>query len=248
MFAVTQKSPFLAALAVTVSLVVGCSSAPRKSPAEVKQIRILPVAPIDRLYTENKSIPVGVLWQAIADRVKSNDFNDRMSVTRDVLASRFTEALKRELNAQGFEASTLEGVPRPSKDPDNIDYDHLPSADPVLHVYFSEMGMLSSRFSLDYLPKVNVYAALIKPGDEDYIYQEAIRYGVDAGSQDETWSVPSDPRFRWPSFDALINMPEVVVQSYEAGVDALAARIAKNIQAKVGASTTAARSAPADTN
>ena len=237
MSAVTHNQFFLAVVMTASLLLTACSSAVQKPAPEVKQVRVLPVAPIDRLYTENKGVPVGVLWQAIADRVKSNDFNERMSATRIALAPRLTQALTRELKAQGFEASALEGVPRPSNDPDDVDYSRLPGTEPVLHVYFSEMGMLSSRFSLDYLPKLNVRAVLLQPGFEDYIYDESIYYGVDASGTEESWSVPSDPRFKWPNFDALVQQPELVVQSYEAGVDALAARIARNIQARAGTKT-----------
>ena len=248
MSAVTQTKLFLAATTAAILLLTACSSASKKPPPELKHIRVLPVTPIDRLYTENRSVPVGVLWQAIADRAKSSDFNERMSATRVAVAPRLTKALERELQAQGFEVSVLEGVPRPAGDPDDVDYARLPGREPVLHVYFSEMGMLSSRLNFDYLPKINVGAALITPGDDDYFYKERIYYGVEAGAPDESWSVPSDPRFKWPSFDALVDKPEMVVESYEAGVDALAVRIAKNVKALAGKSALAATPASTGTD
>lgn len=216
------------------AVLTGCArSGPQKPPERVTTIRVLPVAPVYRLYTENKGVPVGILWQALADRIKSNDFNQRMDATRLALAPRFTDALLKELRAQGFDASVLEGVARPASDMDNIDYDRLPSKDPVLHVYFSELGMLSSRFSLDYLPKVNVQASLIRPGDDDYMYQETIYYGADSSGL-ASWSIPADPRHKWSSFDAMVERPESVVESYDTAVAALARQIAANIKAQPG--------------
>jgi hypothetical protein len=175
--------------------------------------------PIDRLHTDNKGIPVGILWQAIADRVKSNDFTQRMESTRLGLGPKFTDALVESLKAVGFEASVMEGVERPPAKPESIDYTRLPAGDPVLHVYIFELGMYSSRFSLDYVPRVNVSASLMRAQSDDAIYSESLYYG--AG-------------FKWPSFDALVEKPEVVAESYETAVSALARKIATNIRAEAG--------------
>jgi hypothetical protein len=189
--------------------------------------------PIDRLHTDNKGIPVGILWQAIADRVKSNDFTQRMESTRLGLGPKFTDALVESLKAVGFEASVMEGVERPPAKPESIDYTRLPAGDPVLHVYIFELGMYSSRFSLDYVPRVNVSASLMRAQSDDAIYSESLYYGADSRGI-ASWSIPADPRFKWPSFDALVEKPEVVAESYETAVSALARKIATNIRAEAG--------------
>ncbi|MBB3180453.1 hypothetical protein FHW64_004887 [Variovorax sp. Sphag1AA] len=226
-------------LALFVSI-AGCArmpAAPEPPPPPVTQIRVIPVLPIDRLRTENKGIPVGVLWQSLADRIKSNIFNEQMESTRLSLGPAFTRALVEALEAQGFQASVLEGVERPPASPDDIDYARIPGADPVLHVYIFELGMHSARFSLDYVPRVNLSASLLWPKSGDLIYGDSIYYGADAKGNSPT-SVPGDPRFKWSSFGALTDDPKAVAQSYEVAVDVLAKHIAAQIHEATKPATT----------
>ena len=171
-----------------------------------------------------------MLWQSIADRVKSKDFNARMETVRTGMGPKMTTALLAALNARGFDVQMMEGVDRPPDSPDDIDYRKLPGTDPVLHVYFDEVGMYSSRFSLDYVPRVNVKARWVRAQSDDEIYGETINYGADS-SGEKSWSVPADPRFKWPSFDAITQQPELVAAGYDAAVDAVAERIAINVLA-----------------
>ena len=221
----------LALIAGTLAL-AACGSRPAtvaELPA-VARIMVIPVAPINKLHTENKGIPLGVLWQSIADRVKGSEFNERMEAVRKDMGPKMTAALVAQLNAQGYQAQALEGVSRPAASPDNIDYGLLPTSEPVLHVYFNEVGMYSARFSTDYVPRVNLSAYLMTAKDGDTVYSETIYYGADA-SGDSSDSVPADARDRWGSFGELVAQPQEVARSYDDAVTALATRIAKNIRA-----------------
>ena len=204
-------------LVIAASLLTACASR-NEPPAPlpvVHRINILPVMPADRLHTENKGVPIGVLWQAIADRVKSNDSTDLMDVTRKDMAPRMTAALVRRLNEQGYDARVLEGVDRPVKSPDSVDYARIPGGDPVLHVYFNEVGMYSSRFSRDDVPRVNVGVEFLRPRDEESLYSESIYDGADAdASKAASWSVPADGRLKWTSSDELVQKSGEVTQSY----------------------------------
>lgn len=231
-----DRPPFrcvLLALAFTGFLVLaGCGSRPA-TVAElptVTRVMVIPVAPIKKLHTENKGIPLGVLWQSIADRVKGSEFNERMEAVRKDMGPKMTAALVSQLNAQGYQAQALEGVSRPAASPDNIDYGMLPTSEPVLHVYFNEVGMSSARFSTDYVPRVNLSAYLMTAKDGDTVYSETIYYGADA-SGDSSGSVPANARDRWGSFGELVAQPREVARSYDDAVTALATRIARNIRA-----------------
>lgn len=217
--------------ATTFALLTACaSSGPKPLATPLTKIMVLPVMPVDKLHTENKGVPVGVLWQAIADRSKSAAFTQSMETTRNTMARDLTTALLKDLNGSGFDAQLLQGVERPAASPDDIDYPKLPSANPVLHVYFEEVGMYSSRFSLDYIPRVNVTAYLVRPKNEESIYSETIYYGADAGSK-VSRSIPGDPKYKWPSFDALIQQPKEVSDAYGAAVTAISSKIAVNLRA-----------------
>lgn len=221
----------LLACALVGSLwLAACGSSPPAPPPIVTRIMVIPVAPIAKLHTENKGIPLGVLWQSIADRVKGSDFNERMESVRKDMGPRLTAALVAQLNAQGYQAQVLDGVVRPAGSPDNIDLAKLPTSLPVLHVYFNEVGMLSARFSNDYVPRVNVSGYLMSATNGDTVWTDTIYYGADA-SGDTPTSVPGNPAYRWASFGELVGQPQAVAQSYDDAVDALALRIAKNIRA-----------------
>jgi hypothetical protein len=237
----TLRKFLLATFLLALGALSGCARVPVAPPAPqapVTRVMVLPVMPIDRFYTENKGIPIGVLWQSIADRVKSNNFTDDMDAARKAMGPAMTAALVKELKAQGYEAEVMEGVERPADSPDDIDYERLPGTDPVLHVYFSEVGMYSSRFSLDYIPRVNVSAHLTRPKADDALYGESIYYGADSRGE-ASWSIPADPRHKWPSYTTLSSQPEAVAESYEVAINALAARIAANIRAETGPAPTA---------
>lgn len=211
---------------------VACGSSPKAPPPlpVITRIMVIPVAPISKLHTENKGIPLGVLWQSIADRVKGSEFNERMESVRKDMGPKLTAALVEQLNAQGYQAQALEGVIRPAASPDSLDYGKLPTSEPVLHVYFNEVGMYSARFSTDYVPRVNLSAYLMDSKEGDTVYSETIYYGADA-SGDTSGSVPANARDRWGSFGELVAHPQDVARSYDDAVTALATRIARNIRA-----------------
>lgn len=241
-----MRSLFTSFLALC--MLAGCARSPVTpdepfQPPRLTRILVIPVTPIAKLHTENKGIPIGVLWQSIADRIKSSNFNDRMEAMRKDMGSKLTAALVKQLRTQGYEAEVIEGIRRPASSPDNIDYTGLPVTDPVLHIYFNEVGMYSSRFSMDYVPRVNLSAYLIRPQDADTLYGETIYYGADSRGS-ASWSVPADARHRWASFDELVGKPQEVAQSYEDAVDALAARIAKNIREQFEPAPARVSSAP----
>jgi hypothetical protein len=182
------------------------------------------------MHTENKGMPLGVLWQSIADRIKSSDFNERMETARKDMGPKLTTALIRQLTAQGYEAQTADGTAgRPRGI--NVDESKLPPTDAVLRISLNEVGMYSARFSKDYVPRVNLSAYLVRGQTEDSLYSETLYYGADA-SGEASWSVPSHPDHHWSSFNELFDRPQEVAQSYDYAVDALAAKIARNIRAQ----------------
>ena len=98
----------------------------------------------------------------------------------------------------------LSDAPRTPDDPDYIEFDKVKTdADAVLHVYYHRVGLYSGRFSTDYLPRVNIGATLYSTERKEELYGEHLYYGVDARAGKD-WSVTSDPRYAWPSFEAVM--------------------------------------------
>lgn len=229
---------------LTLGALVGCARSPVApvQQAPVTRVVVVPVAPIDKLHTENKGIPLGVLWQSIADRIKSSDFNERMEAARKDMGPSLTMALVRQLTAQGYEAQVAEGTPGQPTRPD-IDESKLPSTDAVLRINLNEVGMYSARFSKDYVPRVNLSAYLVRGQTEDSLYSETLYYGADAKGE-ASWSVPANPDHHWSSFNELFEHPQEVAQSYDYAVNALAKKIAQNIRTQAPPIATRSSSAP----
>ncbi|WP_418128756.1 hypothetical protein ABL849_20350 [Variovorax sp. 375MFSha3.1] len=233
----------LLASLLAFGFLVGCARSPVTpvQQAPVARVIVVPVAPIEKMHTENKGILLGVLWQSVADRIKSADFNERMEAARKDMGPKFTAALVRQLVAQGYEAQVVEGASgRPAQSV--IDESKLPPTDAVLRVYLNEVGMFSARFSRDYVPRVNLSAYLVRGETEDSLYSETLYYGADATNENASWSVPANPDHHWSSFSELVEHPQEVAQSYDHAVNALATRVAQNIRAQVSPSTVVARS------
>lgn len=223
------------ACVLALATLAGCARSPvvPEPQAPLARILVAPVAPIDKLYTENKGVPLGILWQSLADRIKSSAFTEHMEETRKRMGDKLAAALVRHLQAEGFEARLAPAAPGQPMEP-ATDESALPPTDALLRIYLSEVGMSSARFSMDYVPRLNLSASLTRGGSEDSIYSETLYYGADADAHGKaSWSVPADPAHRWPSFSALLERSDEVVQSYDAAVDALAKRIAQNIRAQV---------------
>lgn len=78
--------------------------------------------------------------------------------------------------------------------------------------------MHSARFSVDYVPRVNLSAYLIRPGEQETVYDETIYYGADS-SGNASWSVPANPAHRWSSFGELVAKPQEVARSYDEALE-----------------------------
>jgi len=210
--------------------------------APLTRVMVVPLAPIDKLHTENKGIPLGVPWQSAADCIKSSDFNERMETTRKDMGPKLTEALVQQLALRGYEAQAILGAPGSSAE-SAIDESKLPSTDAVLRVYLNEVGMSSARFSRDYVPRVDLSAYLVRGETEESLYSETLYYGADATGSKASWSVPANPDHRWSSFNELVEHSQDVAQSYDHAVKALATRIAQNIRTLVSPGDRQAQSA-----
>ncbi len=70
---------------------------------------------------------------------------------------------------------------------------------------------------------------LLKPESEDSLYNETFYYG-ETSRGDKYWSLPSDPKYSYPDFDNMISRSEHVAESYHAGIQAIAKRIARELR------------------
>lgn len=219
------------ALAVLAAAgLAGCarSRLPAAPKPALTRIRVLPVTPPERFYTYN-NIFLGGPATTIANNIKSGYFNAQMEAERQTMGNKLTTALVQQLRLAGYQPQLLVWPGRDPADPNDIDYGKLPESDPVLHVYFEDAGMDSSRLSSSYVPRVNISASLIGRSGGATLYGESIYYGADTRG-DKSWSVPAPERFKFPDYAAVLERTQEIVASYDHGIDALAQRVARKLK------------------
>lgn len=205
---------------------------------EIKKITVLPVENPTYFYTSNRNILADSLGgfgiQIALNRGKSEEFTNLMNSTRLTLGKKMTDALVEELTNAGYEISVFAGEKGPKEDPDFIEYEKMPVEDHVLHIFFDNVGMHSRRMSIYYLPLINLTARLVNPRTynpetEEYVYVESLYYGAEADGE-QYWSIPSDPKYKYDSFEALTANPNEVAESFDLGVKAIAKHIGKEFK------------------
>lgn len=214
-----------------VITLTGCAS--NKAPVQpkpIKSITLIPAVAPDKLSTENKGAPlVGALWTGIAntilDKGKSAEFDTKYAAYRLTMGTRLTDAVMRELQAQGFKVMLANSADVVRDKDGELDYKKFSTHDSVMDLSYSEVGMYSGRVTPHYLPMMNIYVPLVKPLSKEYMMDGSYYYGAFA-SKDEGLHVTSDAKFQFPGFSDLINQPELVTEAYEAGIKKTAVRIA----------------------
>jgi hypothetical protein len=219
-------------LALTTGCATRSTTVAKHTPA-IKRIAIIP-ATNPRLYSfENAAPPVGYpfqFWVNKADsRSKGKIFNDGLKSHPENLGNELTDKVAAALRSYGFTVEIMDGVARSADDPDNVDYDKVSSdADAILHLWISEVGLYSSRISLDYIPRVNAGAKLFVKGADDNIYDEDIYYGVDARNGKE-WAIVPDAKFAYRSFDLVMTNIDDVRSAFSIGVLQISQRMSEQI-------------------
>jgi len=227
----------MVAVLSTLALMSACATHPKTTasrPAAIKRIAIIP-ASNPRLYSfENAAPPIGgypfQYWvNKVDSKSKAKIFNDRLNSQPAHLGDKLTEEVAIALRSHGFTVEVLQGLPRPANDPDNVDYDKISSdADAILHVWISEVGLYSSGFSLDYIPRVNAAGKLFIQGQDDNIYDEDIYYGVDARKGKE-WAIAPDAKYAYRSFDLVMSNIDELRSAYATGVLEISKRMSEQI-------------------
>jgi hypothetical protein len=213
----------------------GCAT--NKAPAQpkvVKSITLIPVLAPETLSTENKGLPIGAVLIAysISNRNKSAEFDALYADYRKSMGKKLTDAVSTELVAQGFKVQVATAAEAARDKDGEIDYKKFISHDAVLDLGYSDVGMFSGRTTQYYLPMMNAYALLSKPSTKEYMMDEKYYYGAQA-NKDESWSIPSDPKFNFPSFNDLIEKPDAVRAAYDEGIQKMANQLAKDFAKKL---------------
>lgn len=224
---------------------VACGSQPKTSQPQptvpkptIKSIAIVPATAPKSYTLANAStaqffFPIAQSIISANNKANAAAFNEKLSVRQSNLASSFTESVVAALRDYGYNVQVLSNVVRPAEDPDDIDYDKLTySADAVLHLSFTEVGLYSPRSSDNYLPRVNAKGVVFAKGVKDDLYDEELRYGVDARSG-KPWAIAADTIYSFPNFNEVMNRLDTVEASFQTGVREISKLLSEQVHAAV---------------
>ena len=223
-----------AAVTCAVAL-AACSSQPAKVvPKPIVRTIAVVAASNPVWYTlENKSalqfvVPLAAAGNYIDSKQKAKLFNARFVSKPVAIGSALTDEVVTRLKGYGYEV-VLVDLPRDPESPDSIEIESVKTtADVVLHLRFSEVGLLSPRSTTDYLPRVDAKATVATPGGGLYLYDEEIYYGVDA-KPGAKWSIDGDPKFTYPTFEVVMDKVDDIAIGFEAAARLVGARMAAQI-------------------
>ena len=224
--------------ALVLATLLGCAS--KRPPAVaaerplVHRIAVVPATDPLTFSLENRSSvmflsPIVGVGVALDSKDKAKRFNQDPRTRRFDLASRLTAPVVAALRGAGYEVEVLDGIARPADDPDDVDLDKVaPGADAVLQLRVRAAGLYAGLLSNDYLPRVNVDGRLQVRASEDDFYDERLYYGVEPRPSAHV-DIPPDPRYTYPTFDALMARMDDVGTALQTGTDALAQLMTKQL-------------------
>lgn len=205
----------------------------------VKKIGFLPVHELTSVSFENKNFGLTFLFPIAAAGISSSNkskqpvFSTQFLALKPTLGKQLMDSVTRELEQEGFEVVVLQDVPRPPKDPEKIDLDKIKAdADAILHVYFDEIGLYSTNLSPDYLPRINVRAALQSTKIDDELYGEKLCWGIDA-QPGEGWAIQADRKIAYNTFDIVMTQLPDIANQFEGATQALAKRMVTRMKAEL---------------
>ncbi len=206
------------------SLMTACASHSKIIAAQpvIRRIAIIPASNPAWYSFDNAAPPLGgypfQFWVNKFDsKGKARLFNEKLNSPPISLGSDFTEEVAAALRGYGFTVEILQGIARPADDPDNVDYEKIHTdADAILQLSILEVGVYSSGYSLNYIPRVNASGNLWVNGQEDSLYSDEIYYGVDA-KKGKKWAILPDPKFAYRTFEAVMSNLEEVRSAFATG-------------------------------
>jgi len=167
---------------------------------------------------------VGRILEEQEAATKTTQFTQAIRKHDVAVGQTLQQALIQQLAQVGFEVSLIESPNRAPADPDSFDYSTVKvTADAIMHAWFTHSRYISYRTSLSYKPQLNTVIRLVSTrSNEDLVYQY-MYYGADTNSLSET-TIPSDNKYHFKSFDALIANAGVAAEALMAGARATGAQ------------------------
>lgn len=222
------------------SMLAGCASVstPDAQKPRISSIAIVPATPPQSYSLKNVTavqfmFPIVGVGYALDSMNKTDLLTARLQKGDTSLADVLTNSVAQALREAGYRVVVMDGIKRVPGDPDDIDYDKLGyREDALLHLYFSDVGLYSSRTSISYVPRVNAKAVVYAKNYPGQLYDTTIYYGADASDRGaDTWAIAADPRFSYPDFDDVLKNLGSVQEAFNTGASKIGKRLAAQLVA-----------------
>ena len=170
---------------------------------------------------------VGTLVAQLDMSSKSSRLTQALDPQTTALQERLAVRLARALSAEGYDSTVVPVAGDRSR------REAVPAALPVpADAYITldvQARYIAAGPSSDYLPYVRVSVAQNDTRTGKVLYEDTLAYGYD---QDNAHVVhlPSDNRYRFKDIDSLLSNPDKAREGLQAGVDAIVAQIASDLQ------------------
>lgn len=232
--------PWLVATALLL-LLGGCAQPPKKQAfnrAMAATIKTMVIAQrpnqteymVDIVAHPGQSFGlVGGLIEGIDGLAKTNRLTAVINPGETRLQDRFSAKLSERLAAAGYATRlvVLPSIP-PKNDELLAKVKAQADGDVVLAIAMYGRYVAAGITSL-YLPEVRVSVRLLDLASGAVLYEESIHYGT-AMPQSESLLLPSDPQYRFATFDALVADGAKAREGLLAGLDLLAAQVAADLK------------------
>jgi hypothetical protein len=226
-------------LLVTISL-FGCASKPVNTGPKpvIRSVALIP-ATLPQQYSIQSTtaiqflIPIAAAAAAVDSRAKTKAFADKLRSPDFQIDQELTDTVVASLKAKGYDVTVLQNLQRSVDSPDYFDYSKLSnSADAMVHVYFSDVGLESPRGKTEFFQRVNATGMVYVPQNKTYLYEASVYYGIDA-KEGKDWAIMADPKHVYPSFEFVLNNLDTARANFKIGVKLVAERLADQIHAAI---------------
>lgn len=200
-------------------------------------IAVASVQPVEKFSIENAPNGLDIIFPGPAFFVKKGVEKNRINELKaalekqafnvqEELASATLSALK-EANQSAIPG---DGIKYEKDDPTSIDYKNSAiTADSILTVTISNMGLYSSRLKTTFAPRLNISFELVDIKTEDSIYSQSISYGADANKNSDD-EITANANYTFASFEDALSRAGELVEAYRDGIKRTAQLAAQQIK------------------
>ena len=236
------RSLFPAAVLLSGPILGGCVSAPKieiekETAATLKRIAVLDIHEPHNFQVANLGGAAaafgiaGALVQVSTNADHAKQFVAVLKERRISFAADLQAAVVKALQADGFQVSLAPGQhPRLAADGKTLDYsDVRVDADAFLNVSYFQIGYFSDQWSSQYFPSVAVRVRLIDAKSKIDLYYKTVWIGHKLPIKNIVYLDPN-PKYRYGSFDALMQAEEEAVAGLMDSQAAVASEIGDELR------------------